>query len=93
MPLTATIPEVFVSKMTTFISDSYDTLEETLTHMKIIKLKSYPGGDITDFCVEILVYAERLESTRDFKPEHIGYITCIFEDTYDSRFHIWDIHK
>ena len=37
--------------------------------------------------------AERLESAGAFKPEHIVYITRIFEDTSDSRFRLWDIHK
>ena len=32
-------PEVYVAIMTTFLSDSYDALEETLNHMKILKLK------------------------------------------------------
>ena len=40
--LTATGPEVYVAIMTTFLSDSYDALEETLNHMKSLKLKSYP---------------------------------------------------
>ena len=67
--------------MTTFLSDSYDALEETLNHMKSLKLKSYPGENITDCCAAILVDAERLESARTFKPEQLGYITRIFEDT------------
>ena len=92
-PLTATVPEVFVTTMTTFISDSYDALEETLNHMKSLKLKSYPGGDVTDCCAAILVGAERLESAGDFNPEHLGYITRIFEDTYDSIFRLWGIQK
>ena len=37
--------------------------------------------------------AERLESAGAFKPEHLGYITLIFEDTSDSRFRMWDIQK
>ena len=32
--LTATGPEVFVSAMSTFISVSYDTLEDSFTNMK-----------------------------------------------------------
>ena len=48
VPLTATGPEVFVATMTTFLSDSFDDLEKTLNHMKSIKLKSYPGENITD---------------------------------------------
>ena len=86
--LIATRPEVFVATMKKFISEYYDVLEETLTHMKSIKLKNYPGENITDFCVTILVDAERLESSGAFKPEHLGYITSIFEDTSDSRFRI-----
>ena len=88
MPLTETGPEVFFVTMTTFLSDSYDALEVTLNHMKSLKLKSYPGENVTYCCAEILVDAERLESAKAFNPEHLGYITLIFEDTSDSRFHI-----
>ena len=93
VPLTATGPEVFVAIMTTFISDSYGALEETLNHIKSLKLKSYPGENVTDCCAEILVYAERLESAGVFKPEHLRYITHIFEDTSDSRFRLCAIQK
>ena len=55
MPLTATGTEVFFATMTTFLSDYYDALEETLTHMKNLKLKIYPGENVTDCCAEILV--------------------------------------
>ena len=34
LPLTETGLEVFVAPITIFLSDSYDALEETLTHMK-----------------------------------------------------------
>ena len=78
MPLTATGPEVFVATMTTFLSGSYGDLEETLNHMNILKLKSYPWENVTDFCAAILVDAERLDSSEAFKPEHLGYITRIF---------------
>ena len=74
MPLTATGPEVYVAIMTTFFSDSYDALEETLNHMKSLKLKSYPGENVTDCCAAILVDAKRLESAGAFKPDHLGYI-------------------
>ena len=70
MLLTATEPEVFVSTMTTFLSDSYDSLEETLTHMKILKLNIYPVENFIDCCAAILVDAEILESARAFKPEN-----------------------
>ena len=36
VPLTATGPEVFVATMTTFLYNSYNALEETLTHMDIL---------------------------------------------------------
>ena len=93
VPLTATGPEVYVAIMTTFLSDSYDALEETLNHMKSLKLNSYPGENVTDCCAAILVDSERLESSGAFKSEHLGYITRIFEDTSDSRFRLWAIQK
>ena len=40
-----------------------------------------------------MVDAECLESAGAFKPEHLGYITRIFEDTSDSRFRLWAIQK
>ena len=61
--------------------------------MKSLKLKSYPGENVTDFCAEILMDVDRLDSAGAFKPEHLGYITCIFEDTYDSIFRLWDIQN
>ena len=61
--------------------------------MKSFKLKSYPGENVTYCCASILVDAERLESAGAFKPEHLWYITCIFEDTSDSGFRMWDIQK
>ena len=93
VPLTATGSEVFAATMTKFISDSYYALEETLTNRKNLKLKTYPGKNVTDFCAEILVDAKRLESYRAFKPEHLGYINRIFEDNSDSRFCLWAIQK
>ena len=89
--LTATGPEVPVATMTIFLSDSYDDLEETLNHMNSLILKSYPGENVTDCCAAILVDAERLDSDWSFKPEHLGYIIIIFEDTSDSRFRMWAI--
>ena len=86
VPLTATGPEVFFATMITFFFDSYDIFKETLSNIKSIRLKSYPGENVTDFCAEILVDDEQLESAGAFKPEHLGYITRIFEDTSDSRF-------
>ena len=48
---------------------------------------------VTDCCAAILVDDERLKSSGAFKLDHLGYITCIFEDTSDSRFRLWDIQK
>ena len=48
--LIETGPEVFVATMTTFLYDYYDAFEETLTHMKSLELKSYPGENVTYFC-------------------------------------------
>ena len=93
LPLTATRPEVFVATMTTFIYNYYDYSKDTLTQMKSLKLKKYPGENVTDSYAEILADAERFESARAFKPEHLGYTTRIFEDTYDSRFRLWAIQK
>ena len=78
VPLTSTGPEVFVATMTKFFSGSYDALEETLNHIKSLKLKNYPGETVTDCCAAILVDAECLESAGAFKPAHLGYITRIF---------------
>ena len=61
--------------------------------MKSLKPKIYPGENVTDFCASILVAAERLESAGAFKPEHLGYITHIFEDTSESKFRMWATHK
>ena len=88
MTLVETGPEFIVATMTIFLYDSYGTLEETLTHMKSLKLKIYPGENVTDCCAWILVDAEGLESAGTLKPEHLGYITHIFEDNSDSIFRI-----
>ena len=53
--LTATGTEVFVATMTKFLYDSYDACEETLNHMNSLKLKSYPGENVTDCCAVTLV--------------------------------------
>ena len=48
MMLMITGPEVYVATMTIFLSGSYDYLEDTLTHIKSLKLKSYQGEIVTD---------------------------------------------
>ena len=79
--------------MTTFLSNCYDALEETITHMKSLKLKSYPGENVAYGCAEILVDAEWLESSAAFNIEHLRYINHIPEYTSDSRLRLWAIHK
>ena len=91
--LTETRPEAFFATMNKFLSNSYDALSETLTNVKSLKLKRNPGENFTYCCSEILVYAERLESSWDFKPENLGFITRISEYTSDSRFRLWAIQK
>ena len=49
--------------------------------------------NVTYFYNAILVDAELLESDGDFKSDHLGYITCIFEDSSNSIFWLWVIHK
>ena len=79
--------------MTIFLSDYYDALEETLTHMKSTEINNYPGENVTYWWAEILLDAERLESAGVFNNENLGYITLIFEDTSDSRLTLWEIQK
>ena len=79
VPLTATGPEVYVATMAIVISDSYDSLVETLNHTKILKLKDRPGDNVADCCNEILVDAERLDSAGYFNPEHLGYKLHVFK--------------
>ena len=59
--------------------------------MKNLKLKNNQGRDVADYYNSILANVEILESAWEFNPEHLGY--CIFEDTSDSRFHIWSTQK
>ena len=46
VPLTATGPEVFFATMTKFLSNYYDALEDILTHMKRLKLKTFQGRTV-----------------------------------------------
>ena len=91
--LTATGPEVYVATMSTIISDSYYSFVDTLNHTKNIKLKDHPCRDAADCYNEILVNVEILDSAGAFKPNHLGYIICIFENNSDSRFHFWATHN
>ena len=75
--LTETGPEVYVDTITTVISSSYAYLDLPLNHFKCLKIKYHPGENITEFCTEILLDADRPESAGEFKPYHFGYITHI----------------
>ena len=91
--LTATGPEVYVATMTNIITNSYYSLVDTLNHMKNLKLKDHPGTDAADCYDGILVNVESLESAGAFKPKHLSYIIHIFQNTYNSRFYLWDAQK
>ena len=60
MILTTPIPEVYVVAMNTFLSDLYDSLEETINNLKSLNININPGVDVANLCVEILVDDERL---------------------------------
>ena len=66
---------------------------DTLNHTKNLKLKNNPGRDAADCYDEILVNVESLESAGAFKPENLGYIINIFENTSNSRFYLWATQK
>ena len=91
--LTTTGPDIYVATMTICITDSYDGLEETLNHIKSLNISIYPGENITDYCDEIFVDADLLDSAGAFNNEHLGYITRIFEYAYSYRLCLWDIQK
>ena len=52
--------------------------------MKSLKLKIFTGENIKYCCTENLFDTQRLESSGTFKTGSIGYITYVFEDTFDS---------
>ena len=81
--ITSTVPEFYVSIMTTFIYYLYVALE---SHFNSIKLKSFLRDNFTHFCAVILASTEYLDTYRELKHENFGYITRIFEDTSDYRF-------
>ena len=93
VPLTATIPKVYVTTMRTFLSNSYDDLDETINHLKSIKINNDPGEKVEDWCDSILVDSERLDCSVSFNTKHLIYMTHIFWDNYDSRFCLWEIQK
>ena len=69
--LTATVPNVYITPMTNFLSDSYNVLDENIDNLNSIKLKIYLGENFIDCCDEICFDAEHLERARDFNYEHL----------------------
>ena len=88
MPLTSNGTEVYVYTMTNIISCYYDSLGETLNHLKSLKLKFHPGGNVAYFCGAILLYAEHLEYSEVFNTDHLGNITHIYKNNSDPIFHL-----
>ena len=64
-----------------------------MNYLKSLKLNIYSGENIADCCATVMVSTESLESDGSFKPDHIGYITRMFEDTSDYRFLLWEIYN
>ena len=89
VPLTATGIEVYIASMTTVLSNYYDYLEENLNHLKCLKLKNNLGENVAECCAAILVDDERFESDGDFNLKHLRHIIQTFENTSDTRFHLW----
>ena len=48
VPLTVTGPKLYITTITTVISNSYDSLEETLNHLKCLKLKYCLGENVAE---------------------------------------------
>ena len=53
--------------------------------MKSVKLKSYQGENVTDFCNAILVYADQLGSSGDFKHKNL-VLSGPAQPIYDGLF-------
>ena len=51
------------------------------------------GGNVTDFCIAVLVDSQILESAAALIKNNLAYITYIFEDTSDSRLDLWETCK
>ena len=61
--------------------------------MESLKPKSYPWENVTALSAEITVGYRRLESARAFMPDHLGYISRIFDNTSDTRCCRREIHN
>ena len=79
--------------MTTVFYGYYYSWGQTLNQLKCIKTKDYLGGNVAYCCAEMLVYSERLDSDRDFKPNNLGYITGIFDNNSGPKLYLWATNK
>ena len=93
MLLKATGPEFYVATTATAFTNNYDSLEETLNHLKCLKIKDHTGENVAECFASILGYAKIIDSAGSSKPDNLAYITHIFENNYDPRFHLWETHK
>ena len=85
--------EIYVITIPTVISESNDTLEETLDHFNSLKIRIYPMEVVVHFYAAILVDSDHLDSDISFQSYELGYFTCIFEDTSNSRVFLWGIYN
>ena len=85
-----TVPQAYIFNINTFIFNYFAYLEGIMNRLESLKLNCRPGENIVDFCTVILVDADHLEISGAFNPDNLGIIACIFEKTYDPRFHIWE---
>ena len=79
--------------MTKVLSNCCAYLEETLNHLKCIKLKDNLGGTVAEWFATILLDADQLYYDVAFNTDHLGYITHKFENNSDPRFHLRSTHK
>ena len=57
-----------------------------MNNLNSIKLKSYMEENFAYYCDKISVDSDFFDSAEAFNNDEFGYITIIFEDTYDSIF-------
>ena len=85
--------DLYFSTMKTVLSNTYNSCEDNLSHLKSNKLNIYMEENFEDWCAAILIYADHLERSGDFKSGKLKYITRIFEYNYGYRLNIWVVQK
>ena len=68
------------------MSGLYSDLDDTLNHLKSLKINIYPGDNVEYLFAAILVYSNQLDRDKDFNTGKLIYITSIFDNTYDTIF-------